>query len=160
MYEPDAEELKWIYQDPQRTDKYYHSMSKAFAMMARGAATSLHEPQDYLNPPLTGIFGKTEVPTLGNYTDIAALWKIKNDPLRTNDQNIAAADVYYGPYYHAPRYANLVQQNMWETEQLLKNKPPQEHDTTGNNGVAAGSSCYLMTDEKHPLNAAAGGRGV
>jgi hypothetical protein len=49
---------------------YYSSMSNAYARMARESATVMHKTQDYDNPPMNGIWGKTELPALRDMTDV------------------------------------------------------------------------------------------
>lgn len=71
MYDGTDPRLKYVYSTTALTDEYYKQMSIAFARMARGAATSLHQPVDYINPPTFGIFGRYEVPALGKHTDVA-----------------------------------------------------------------------------------------
>jgi hypothetical protein len=38
--------------------------------MARESATVMHKTQDYHNPPMNGIWGKTELPALRDKTDV------------------------------------------------------------------------------------------
>lgn len=38
--------------------------------MARQSATVMHKTQDYSDPPMNGIWGKTELPALYNETDV------------------------------------------------------------------------------------------
>jgi hypothetical protein len=45
-------------------------MSNAYARMARESATVMHKTQDYDNPPMNGIWGKTELPALRDKTDV------------------------------------------------------------------------------------------
>jgi hypothetical protein len=45
-------------------------MSYAYARMARQSATVMHKTQDYFNPPMNGIWGKTELPALCDKTDV------------------------------------------------------------------------------------------
>jgi hypothetical protein len=45
-------------------------MSNAYARMARKSATVMHKTQDYLNPPMNGIWGKIELPALRDKTDV------------------------------------------------------------------------------------------
>lgn len=49
---------------------YYKGMSQAFARLARGSATVVHKDADYSSPPMDGIYGTVELPTLQNWTDI------------------------------------------------------------------------------------------
>lgn len=45
-------------------------MSYAYARMARKSATVMHKTQDYFDPPMNGIWGKTELPALYDETDV------------------------------------------------------------------------------------------
>lgn len=45
-------------------------MSHAYARMARKSATVMHKTADYFDPPMNGIWGKTELPALRDKTDV------------------------------------------------------------------------------------------
>ena len=62
--------LRCIHADPDWTYTYYSNMSNAYARMARESATVMHKKKDYDNPPMDGIWGKTELPALRYKTDV------------------------------------------------------------------------------------------
>jgi hypothetical protein len=62
--------LSCIHANPLWRHTYYSSMSNAYARMARESATVMHKTQDYDNPPMNGIWGKTELPALRDKTDV------------------------------------------------------------------------------------------
>jgi len=62
--------LRCIHADATLKRRYYSSMSNAYARMARESATVMHRTRDYFDPPLDGIWGKIELPTLSDKTDV------------------------------------------------------------------------------------------
>lgn len=62
--------LHCIHRNPAWQEKYYSSMSEAYARMARETATVMHTAKDFSDPPLTGIWGKIELPVLRLKTNI------------------------------------------------------------------------------------------
>ncbi|KXS97594.1 hypothetical protein AC578_5778 [Pseudocercospora eumusae] len=119
MYDKHDPRLTWIYEDKtwDRRNQCYRTMSTAFARLARGSATVLRLPQDYHNPPMTGMFGQQEIPALGAYTDVVQLFKIFQDPQASNS---VAPGQYLIPSSLWRTRQDVVQRNMWETERLLK----------------------------------------
>ena len=65
--------LQCIHNDAGIRTTFFENMSKAYAKMAREIATVMHLSQSYTDPPMDGIFGRIEVPTLRNETDITAV---------------------------------------------------------------------------------------
>lgn len=51
-------------------------MSAAFARLARGSATVMHDSADWADPPMDGIFGRIEVPNISEYTDVEEVSQI------------------------------------------------------------------------------------
>ena len=62
--------LRCIHANLTLTHTYYSNMSNAYARMARKSATVMHKKKDYDNPPMNGIWGKTELPALRYKTDV------------------------------------------------------------------------------------------
>lgn len=62
--------LRCIHEDPSLRSRYYSSMSNAYARMARESATVMHKTKDYFDPPMNGIWGRTELPALRDKTDV------------------------------------------------------------------------------------------
>ncbi|KAM0700057.1 hypothetical protein Q7P36_000268 [Cladosporium allicinum] len=71
--------LRCIHANLTLTHTYYSRMSNAYARMARESATVMHKTQDYDNPPMNGIWGKTELPALRYETDVKEMMKINED---------------------------------------------------------------------------------
>ncbi|EME76927.1 uncharacterized protein MYCFIDRAFT_180585 [Pseudocercospora fijiensis CIRAD86] len=162
MYQKNDTRLQFVYSTEALTAQYYQAMSTAFARMARGAATSLHMPEDFDNPPLGGIFGRQEMPALGRFTDVgkgssltrcSKLWKIKLPPgsqgVFPTDSSIdfamAEAKTYNGPMMYQPAATNLVQREMWWTENLLS-LPRKAEPGFVDNGNFEVESCPYFTE--------------
>lgn len=111
------------------TNKYYEGMSEAFARLARGTATVVHDNTDYKSPPMDGIYGRVELPTLQKWTDITevsvaaaedahvATLKVPSQLWMTNKDE-TNSDRY--SIQHSNRYERLAEKNMWRTSQLLE----------------------------------------
>lgn len=56
--------MRCIHHDPAKRTWFYEAMSKAFAMKAQGYVTVMHDKGDYENPPMDGIWGRIEFPTM------------------------------------------------------------------------------------------------
>lgn len=56
---------------------YYENMARAFAMKANGSAMVMHGLKDYDKPPLEGIWGRVELPTIKKVANVDWLAKIK-----------------------------------------------------------------------------------
>jgi hypothetical protein len=56
--------MRCIHHDPVKQKSFYETMSKAFAMKAQGYVTVMHDKGDYENPPMDGIWGRIEFPTM------------------------------------------------------------------------------------------------
>ncbi|KAK4628962.1 hypothetical protein CLAFUW4_07868 [Fulvia fulva] len=110
--EPELE--RCIFSSTTYTQEYYENMSAAFARLARGSATVMHDSADWADPPMDGIFGRIEVPNISEYTDVEELWAI-------NDATSRAAmrgDIYSLPSYH--RSLRMAQQRMYKTDMSLR----------------------------------------
>lgn len=76
----DTNPLHCIHEDSALQEKYYSSMSEAYARMARVSATVMHTTKDYRDPPMTGIWGKIELPALRLQTNI---FEVGSDPIHS-----------------------------------------------------------------------------
>jgi hypothetical protein len=56
--------MRCIHHDPASRTRFYEAMSRAFAMKAQGYVTVMHGGEDYERPPMDGIWGRVEFPTL------------------------------------------------------------------------------------------------
>lgn len=141
-------------------DKYYKGMSEAFARLARGSATVVHGGIDYDSPPMYGIYGSVELPTLQNWTDInevsmiaghasqcaeltvwLQIWMTNEDGSRSDRYTVQTSG----------RWERLAERNMWKTLQLLNEldlaTPSLDRHSVTQLVKRDGPSCQLNLDE-------------
>jgi hypothetical protein len=56
--------LRCIHNDKTTRQQFYENMSRAFAIKAHGAVEVMHGSEDYEAPPMDGIWGRVEFPTI------------------------------------------------------------------------------------------------
>ena len=69
--------MRCIHNEESLRTIFYENMSRAFAMKANGSAIVMHSLKDYDNPPLNGIWGRIELPTIKKVAKVDLLAKIK-----------------------------------------------------------------------------------
>jgi hypothetical protein len=71
--------MRCIHNDENLRTLFYENMSRAFAIKANGSATVMHSLSDYDSPPLEGIWGRVELPTIKEATNVDWLSKVKEN---------------------------------------------------------------------------------
>lgn len=69
--------MRCIHNEKSLRTVFYENMSRAFAMKANGSAMVMHGLKDYDKPPLDGIWGRIELPTIKKVESVDWLAKIK-----------------------------------------------------------------------------------
>ena len=125
--------LRCIHGDRATTMTFYENMSRAYARMARQNATIMHSHSDYASPPLDGIWGRIELPTIRDATDIFEMKKISEDSSLSDD-------------FTVPRKApqTVWRKAMKEVRELFRKAEGHLPDWDDDDDEEEGGSCNLL----------------
>ncbi|KAF2113493.1 hypothetical protein BDV96DRAFT_577895 [Lophiotrema nucula] len=71
--------MRCIHNDATKRTMFYENMSRAFAKKANGSVVVMHGADDYDKPPMDGIWGRVELPTMKDGDGVSSVGKIKDD---------------------------------------------------------------------------------